>query len=227
MVFSPETVPTGIFTGRCFNVLHVPSGVGALLPRRAALIKSLSEHGGTVLSRLETERPEFANQLVHVVVDTQHMPELPKTGAVYSGAWVTDCINAKALLQADKSYMIRAPPQQQPRPGRVAAVESPGPKRKRCDTVFTGQCAERSNRPLQRYTQEEDAALLAWVRDHPDIKASGRKLWQAAASAGVTVHSEQSMRERYTKRVRPASRTPHARLTHARPHTHARAPASS
>ena len=92
------------------------------------------------MSRLETERPEFANQLVHVVVDMQYMPaELPKTGAVYNSTWVTDCIYAKALLQADKSYMIRAPQQQQqPRPVRMAAVESPpNSKRKRYDTVFT------------------------------------------------------------------------------------------
>mmetsp|Transcript_44860 Transcript_44860/g.81829 ORF Transcript_44860/g.81829 Transcript_44860/m.81829 type:complete len:528 (+) Transcript_44860:44-1627(+) len=54
-----------------------------------------------------------------------------------------------------------------------------------------------------RFTAEEDEALRKWVAKHPGCKPQGHHLWQAAESAGITVHPWQSMRERWRKKVEP------------------------
>mmetsp|Transcript_58992 Transcript_58992/g.132045 ORF Transcript_58992/g.132045 Transcript_58992/m.132045 type:complete len:557 (-) Transcript_58992:65-1735(-) len=59
--------------------------------------------------------------------------------------------------------------------------------------------------PRQRWDASEDAALREWVAKHPGWPTLGEKLWKAAAAACISLHSWQSMRERWRKKVEPAN----------------------
>jgi hypothetical protein len=63
-------------------------------------------------------------------------------------------------------------------------------------------------RPRRRYTEEDDAALRAFVAARPALKPTGLKIWQQAFEQKVTQHSVYSMQERYKVRAPRATSTP-------------------
>ncbi|CAJ1402911.1 unnamed protein product [Effrenium voratum] len=60
----------------------------------------------------------------------------------------------------------------------------------------------------KKFTAEEDAALVRWVKANSGLRSQGRELWERAQRANVTLHTWQSMQNRWRRRLKakPAKR---------------------
>lgn len=117
--------------------------------------------------------------------------KLQKLEDAISSSFVVDCMSRKTLLPLS-SYRLGAAPQAA---GSAASAPSRAPAKASPAHAARGQKRE-------KFTREDDAALVEWVRKNPDLKSQGKDIWVRAANAKVTHHSWQSMQNRYRRQLK-------------------------
>eukprot|EP00435_Cladocopium_sp_Y103_P073971 s352_g46.t1 len=121
-----------------------------------------------------------------------------------SSRFVVDCMSRKTLLQLS-DYRLAKPPAgaagaapaapAAPAPAAVA----PKAAAKAAAAPPGAAPARRGHQKRDRFTAQEDAAMVEWVKKNPYLRTQGKEIWQRAVTANVTGHSWQSMQNRYRR----------------------------
>ena len=126
------------------------------------------------------------------------------THPAVSTRFIRDSVNQRKR-QTLQGYVVRkdaktAAPAPSAPPAPLAPAAAPAPPA--APAPEAGQplvCRMKVKARREKFSQEEDTALLKWVRSHPDLPSQGRYLWQRAQHAKVTKHSWQSMQNRFRR----------------------------
>ncbi|XP_053725364.1 telomeric repeat-binding factor 2-interacting protein 1 isoform X2 [Synchiropus splendidus] len=127
--------------------------------------------GGGLLSK--TQLPSAI-----LLLDPQEQGSIPKTSANWyvSVQYIYDCVDREAQLDIED---YRLNPE-----GKEAS--------KCCGPSAPGRV---------RYTPEEDAAILKFLRQYQGVKTRGNRIWQQMEEQRLTSHPWQSMKDRYIRHI--------------------------
>ncbi|KAM8867924.1 telomeric repeat-binding factor 2-interacting protein 1 [Synchiropus picturatus] len=127
--------------------------------------------GGGLLSK--TQLPSAI-----LLLDPQEQGSVPKTSANWyvSVQYIYDCVDREAQLDIE-DYRLNPEGKE---PSKCSGPSAPG---------------------RMRYTPEEDAAILKFLRQYQGVKTRGNRIWQQMEEQRLTSHPWQSMKDRYIRHI--------------------------
>lgn len=138
-----------------------------------------------------------SKDVINLIPEGLQHKKLRKLEDAISSRFVVDCMSRKTLLQLS-DYRLAKPPGA----GTAANVAPAAPKAaaKAAAAAAPGAApARRGHQKRDRFTAEDDAAMVDWVKKNPYLRTQGKEIWQRAVTAKVTGHSWQSMQNRYRR----------------------------
>eukprot|EP00434_Breviolum_minutum_P015959 symbB.v1.2.014067.t1/scaffold1007.1/size144738/12 len=102
--------------------------------------------------------------------------KLQKLEDAISSSFVVDCMSRKTLLPLS-TYRLAGAAAPAQAAGSAASAPSRAPAAKASPAHPAG------GQKREKFTREDDAALVEWVRKNPDLKSQGKDIWVRAANA--------------------------------------------
>jgi len=138
--------------------------------------------------------------VINVMPEGLQHKKVQKLEDAISSRFIMDCMARKSLLPlADYRLGSRVAA---PAEAAAPAASAGQPAAPAQQPAAAPAKAAHTKKSRDKFTKEEDAALVEWVKNNPSLKCQGKDIWVRAVNAKVTGHSWQSMQNRYRRYLR-------------------------